>query len=108
MKVMNEEDLAPAGRWVVVDLPERADRLAFNARGTLLAAAATDTDYAVVVDLATGREVGRVNELWHGDYHAFEFLKEGLLGIANGKVVRWDLDNGTLQVLWKEEGLGPQ
>jgi WD40 repeat protein len=95
------------GLWLATDRPQRADKLAFNAQGTLLAVAWPDADYAIVLDVATDREVARVTELWLRDYHTFEFFGDKLLGLADSGIVCWDVRSGTLETLWAKNGVTP-
>jgi hypothetical protein len=106
---MTDLDKLTEGLWLATDFPERADRLAFNAQGTLLAAACEESqaDYAIVLELPTSREVARVTELWLWDCRTFEFFGDGLLGLADSGIVCRDVRNGTLETLWAEKGVVP-
>jgi hypothetical protein len=93
---------------VVTDLPASPNRLAFDGQSTRLAAACRECDYAVVLELPTGREVARVSGIALADLNAFEFFGEGLLAIRQDKVVRCDLREGTFTTVWAEQGVYPQ
>jgi hypothetical protein len=95
------------GRVLATDLPERPEHLAFHARGTWLAAACEEADYAVVLDITTGREFARVTEVTLMAGTTFEFFGDRLLAIWDGVVLCNPID-GSRETLWIEDGVYPK
>jgi hypothetical protein len=104
---MTDRDQLTEGLWFATEFSQRVDRLAFNAAGTLLAASSEEAqaDYALVLEVPTGREVARVTELWMRDCGNFEFFGDRLLGVADAGIVCRDARSGTLETLWADEGV---
>jgi hypothetical protein len=107
---MTDRDQLTVGLWFATDFSQRADRLAWNATGTLLAVTSEEAqaDYAVVLEIPSGREVARVTELWMRDCGTFEFFGDRLLGCADSGIVCRDVRSGILETLWAANGVRHQ
>ena len=102
------EHTVTGGDGLPTNLVGRADHLAWNARGTLIAAACSEeANEAVVLETVSGREVARVAELWLMDYHTFAFIGDKLLGIWQGQIGCFDPASGAYEILWAEDRVRP-
>jgi hypothetical protein len=86
----------------------KAEKFAFNAANTLLAVGSRDREVAVVLDLADGHEVARVEGIKLQDLEAFEFFGDKLLAIRGRECVFYDVPRGEFETVFAPEGLVPQ
>lgn len=87
-----------------VDVPD-PEVFGFNTANTLLAVGGRDGDFAVILDLADGREVSRVDGIRFGISDAFEFVGDWLLATRDGSVVLHDPHRRVIDEVFRPDGL---
>ena len=76
------------------------DRIAFNSDNNLLAVGASETNRVVVLDLADGREVARIEGARLNGLRAFEFSRNKLLLLRDEACVFYDVHRRTFEPIF--------